>query len=207
MRLRWMRCLVLLAVLVLRLASPAAAAAPPPPSASDWLTGQFLVATPDIGDPHFRHAVILIIRHSPDGTLGVIVNRRVEEEPLASLMKALGQPIEGVTGSVALFYGGPVQPWTGLVLHTADYQTAGTLAIDGRVSVTSSTRILRDLAEHHGPQKSLIALGYAGWAPGQLEGELAQHAWYVEPEDPALIFAADPSKVWAEAMARRTVPL
>src|SRR5262249_20217114 len=118
-----------------------------------------------------------------------------------------GEEAPAVAGSVVIFAGGPVQPEIGFVVHSADYHRAETLAIDGRVAMTSSREILRDIANKQGPQKSLIAFGYAGWAPGQLEGELAHGFWFTAPEDPALVFDLDRDKVWDDAMKRRTQEL
>jgi putative transcriptional regulator len=105
---------------------------------------------------------------------------------------------------VPVFVGGPVEPGTALVLHSAEYRGPGTLAIDGRVALTASRQILRDMAAKTGPQKSLLAFGYAGWAAGQLDGEIERNVWFTAPEDLALVFDADRTKVWDLAMARRT---
>src|SRR5262249_57457995 len=107
-------------------------------------------------------------------------------------------------GKVGMFVGGPVQREGVLVLHSAEYRGTGTLDVDGRVAVTGSPQILRDMAAKAGPQKSLLAFGYAGWAPGQLDGEMERNVWFTAPEDPALVFDADRDKVWDLAMARRT---
>jgi putative transcriptional regulator len=103
-----------------------------------------------------------------------------------------------------VFIGGPVQPNVGFVVHSTDYRRAGTLDVDGRVAMTSSLEVLRDIADKKGPAKALIAFGYAGWAPGQLENELARNVWDTAPEDPALVFDDDRDKVWEHAAARRT---
>ncbi len=179
--------------------------APEPDSAS--LAGQFLVAAPEMSDPRFYHAVILMVRHSKDGAFGIIINRPVGERSLASLMDAIGADATGVTGNVRLYSGGPVQPEIGFVVHSLDYRRDATIDIDGRVAMTANLEVLRDIGHDKGPQKRLIAFGYAGWAAGQLEGELAQGAWFTEPEDPKLVFDDDPAKVWDDAVARRTFPL
>jgi putative AlgH/UPF0301 family transcriptional regulator len=108
---------------------------------------------------------------------------------------------------VEVFAGGPVEPQLGFVIHTTDYHSGATLDIDGHVAVTASREILFDIARHKGPKKSLIVFGYAGWAPGQLEGEMAQHAWFTAPEDPDLVFDQPRSALWQAAMARRTLNL
>jgi putative transcriptional regulator len=116
----------------------------------------------------------------------------------------LGDKDANVDGTVRLFAGGPVQPQVGFVVHSAEYRRPETIAIDGRVAATSSREIVRDIAERKGPDKALIAFGYAGWGPGQLEGELALQAWFTAPADLELIFEAERDKVWDLAFARRT---
>jgi putative transcriptional regulator len=175
------------------------------PSAS--LAGQLLVATPEMGDPRFRHTVILMVQHNKDGALGVVINRPTTELPIAKLLGALGLDSKGAEGTVRLFAGGPVQPEIGLVVHSADYHRTGTIDIDGRVAMTSNPDVLRDIGQHKGPRQSLIAFGYAGWGPGQLEGELAQDGWFTVPENPSLVFDVDRDKLWDEAMKHRTISL
>ncbi len=178
-----------------------------PPVPTNSLAGQLLVATPEMGDPRFYHTVILMVQHDERGALGIIVNRLIGERPLASLLDALGDKDSGVSGVVRIFAGGPVEPSVGFVVHTADYIRRGTINIDGRVAMTSSVEVLRDLGQGRGPQKSLIAFGYAGWRAGQLEDELTQSAWFSEPENPAMVFDDDREKLWDEATKKRTYPL
>jgi len=168
------------------------------------LAGQLLIASPDMRDPRFDHAVILVVRHDRDGALGVVINMPAGERPLAGLLAAIGEKRADATGNVPVFVGGPVAPDTVLVLHSAEYRCPGTLAIDGHVAMTTSPQILRDIAAKAGPQKSLLAFGYAGWGAGQLDGEMAHNVWFTAPEDPKLVFDAERDKVWDLAMARRT---
>ncbi len=170
-------------------------------------TGQLLIASPGIGDPRFHRAVILVVQHDEGGALGIVINRPIAERSIASLLEALGQDSAGVTGDLRIFYGGPVRPEVGFILHSADYHRSGTFDIDGRVAMTSRAEILRDIGRGLGPAKSLVAFGYAGWGPGQLEDELAHGVWFTAPEDPALVFDEDRERVWDRAMARRTIPL
>jgi putative transcriptional regulator len=171
------------------------------------LAGQLLVASPDMRDPRFRHAVILMVRHDNDGAVGIVINRPIEEMPLARLLKALGQDSTGVVAQVRIFAGGPVQPQSGYIVHSADYHRTGTIDIDSHMAMTSSPEVLRDIGHNEGPKKSLVAFGYAGWGRGQLEGELARGGWFTTPADPRLVFDADRAKLWDEAMARRTISL
>jgi putative transcriptional regulator len=160
-----------------------------------------------MGDPRFHETVILMARHDKNGAFGLVINKPLGERTLASLLAALGEKDEGVAGSVRVFAGGPVQPEVGFVVHSADYRRAGTIVVDQRVAVTSSREILRDIAKKQGPQKSLLAFGYAGWGPSQLDGEMALGAWFTAQEDVSLIFDLDRAKVWDEAMKRRTQDL
>jgi putative transcriptional regulator len=171
------------------------------------LAGQLLVAAPDMGDPRFQHTVILMVQHNKDGALGIAINRPVKELPIAKLLEALGLDSKGSEGTVRLFAGGPVQPEIGLIVHSADYHRTGTIDIDGRVAMTANPEILRDIGHHEGPKQSLVAFGYAGWGPGQLEGELALGGWFTVPEDPKLLFDVDREKLWDEAMKHRTISL
>lgn len=178
-----------------------------PPAEGRSLAGQLLIASPQIGDPRFYHTVILIVRHNAQGAFGIVINRPVEERSLASLLEAIGTDATGIKGRARIFAGGPVEPEIGFIVHSAEYHRAETVDVDGRVALTSSPEILRDLGHGKGPKQNLIAFGYAGWGPGQLEGELARHDWFTAPEDPKIIFDEDRDHVWDAAMARRTLDL
>ena len=171
------------------------------------LTGQVLVATPAMRDPRFEHTVILMLRHERGGAFGIVINRPMGERPLADLLGALGDKDPAVSGSVRVFAGGPVEPEIGFVVHSPEYRLPGTLDVDGRVAMTSNAKVLRDIADKMGPNKSLVAFGYAGWGPGQLEGELGHNVWYTAPADANLIFDDDRDKLWEHAVARRTQDL
>ena len=201
--------LSVVAAAVLLSASLLNAALSPPEEAPKFqsLAGQLLVATPQMGDPRFYQTVILVVRHDRNGALGIIINRPVQERSLASLLQALGEKDTGVAGSVRIFAGGPVQPEIGFVLHSPDYHRPETVDIDGRVAMTSSLQVLRDIANGRGPSKSIVAFGYAGWTADQLEGELRQRAWFTAENDQKLIFDEDRDKVWEEAMKHRTQDL
>jgi putative transcriptional regulator len=179
-----------------------ATAADPPEIAS--LTGQLLIAAPTIGDPRFAHTVILMVRHDREGAFGIVINRPVGEGSIASLLEAAGEDVSGISGNMKIFSGGPVQQELGFVVHSAEYRLDGTLDVDGRVAMTANRQVLRDIGHNKGPLKSLFALGYAGWGPGQLEGELARPDWFTTPAEPRLIFDDDRTNLWEEAMARRT---
>ena len=174
------------------------------PPAGQSLAGQFLVATPEMGDPRFAETVILLVRHDKTGALGIVINRPVVERSMASLMEELGDKNPDAKGTVRIYAGGPVESSVGFVIHSAEYHRAETMAVDEHVSVTSSLQVLRDLGRGAGPHKALVAFGYAGWGPGQLENEMAQRGWFTEPEDPKLLFDVERSVVWKEALSRRS---
>jgi putative transcriptional regulator len=160
-----------------------------------------------MGDPNFRHAVILMVRHDKTGALGIIINRPIQEVPLARLMDLVGKRSTGITGRAQVFAGGPVDPQIGFVVHTAEYHRSGTIDIDGHVAMTSDPEALSDICNHKGPRQSLIAFGYAGWGPGQLESEMMLGGWFTMPEDPKFVFDMDRDKLWDEMTKRRTYPL
>ena len=186
---------------VLLLGAPTAADDPP---ATESLAGQLLIASPNIGDPRFAHAVILMVKHDKEGAFGIIINRPFAEKSIASLLEGPGEDVSGIEGTLRVFSGGPVQPELGFVVHSAEYRRDDTIEVDEHVAMTASRQILRDIGHNHGPQKSLFALGYAGWGPGQLENELARRDWFTAPEEPKLIFDDDRAGLWEDAMARRT---
>jgi putative transcriptional regulator len=194
----WRARPVALVLLLMAAFSGAAAAAGMP------FPGQLLVASRSMGDPRFHHAVVLILRHDRTGAFGIVINRPVGERSIKSLLAEIGDRKDtDVTGSLRVFAGGPVEPQLGFVIHTPDYRGKGTLAIDDEVAMTASRAILVDIGHQRGPKQSLIAFGYAGWAAGQLETELADHAWYTAPGDPKLIFGDPRAGLWDKAMALR----
>lgn len=202
------RCLRLSALLA-ALIAPAALHGAAPPGASPKqdqpsLAGQLLIASPEMRDPRFQQTVLVMVRHDRDGAMGIVINRPLGEQPLARLLEAIGEMAAGATGVAPVFQGGPVQLELGFVLHSADYRRAETREIAAGIAMTATPEIFRDIAAKAGPNKSLIAFGYAGWGPGQLEAELAQNGWHTAPIDSRLVFDEDRDKVWERAMARRT---
>jgi len=185
---------------LLRAALPGSDEAPARPS----LAGQLLVAAPWIGDPRFERTVILVVEHGPGGAFGIVINKPIGEQPLASVFKALGQKEGNDTGSVRIFSGGPVQPEVGFVVHSADYRRPETVALTDRLSVTSSVAILQDIGDKRGPAKILVAFGRAGWGPDQLEHEIEEHAWGTAEADPTLVFDEDRDNVWEDARKHST---
>ncbi len=162
--------------------------------------GELLIAAPDMPAP-FDHAVVLMAQHNRDGALGIVINHPAGPRPIAEVLTAMGADAKGVTNDVMLFLGGPVSPGIAFVLHSTDYRRPNTIDIDGRIALTDAAEVLRDIGLGKGPQKSLLAFGYAGWVPSQLDDEIKAGAWAAVPDDPALVFDDDRSKVWADALA------
>jgi putative transcriptional regulator len=194
--------LLVAAVAIVTPAAMLRAALPTQPEVSGRTSfaGQLLIASPSLRDP-FDHAVIMIARHDHTGALGIVINRPITWRPIATVLAALGADATGVTDSVLIFLGGPVSPNVAFALHSTEYHGSHTLDIDGHVALSDAAEVLRDLGIGHGPKQSLIAFGYAGWAPQQLDDELARGAWVAAPENPALVFDTDRAKVWTDALA------
>ncbi len=184
-----------------------AAEAGDPASASESVAGQLLVATKKMGDPRFAETVIYMVKHDATGAMGVVVNLPMGEVSAADLLDQLGVESEGVSGSIRMHYGGPVEARRGFVLHSPDYVGDGTLVVDGAVAMTRDREIIRDMVSGAGPQRSLLAFGYAGWGAGQLESEFMTGSWITVPADEALVFDDDSDGKWRRAIARRAIEL
>ena len=175
-----------------------------PNGRSTSLTGRYLVASPEMHDPNFRHTVIYLVHHDAFGAMGVVINRLMAKGPVGSLLDAFG--IEGdpsEEAQVKMHYGGPVEPESSLVLHRDGYRTGTTVDIVNHLAVSSSDDVLTDLALGEGPGDSLFILGYAGWASEQLENEITAGSWFVVDSDDALLFDDDIATKWQRAMALR----
>lgn len=166
---------------------------------SSFLDGQMLIAMPGMSDPRFDRSVIFMCAHSDNGAMGIIVNKRAPMISFNELLERLDiMPQESRiklpddVQSMLVQFGGPVEPGRGFVLHTSDYFSADTsLPIDERVALTATLDILRAIAGGQGPRRSLLALGYAGWAPGQLEDEIQRNGWLSCAADEDLLFGND----------------
>src|ERR1700730_16112235 len=175
-----------------------------------FLDGQMLIAMPSMGDERFARAVIYMCAHSPDGAMGIIVNQpaahisfsdllvQLEVLPAADLILLPQQ-----AGGVKVLKGGPVDTQRGFVLHSADFFIENsTLPIDEGVCLTATLEILKAIARGSGPRSAILALGYAGWAPGQLENEIQHNGWLHCAADPDLIFGADTEGKYALALKK-----
>jgi putative transcriptional regulator len=171
------------------------------------LTGQLLVATPDMRDPRFIETVIYIVKHGANGAMGIVINRPIAKGPLEELLNGIGVEGKGAKGEVILHYGGPVSPEAGLILHSDDVLLESSTRVRDGIAMTSDLKLIEAISRGKGPRQSLLAIGYAGWAPGQLEDELKADAWFVVSADKAFIFGKDAEKKWRQAIDKRQIPL
>ena len=177
-------------------------------SAEGYLDGQLLIAMPVMSDPRFARSVIYLCAHSEDGAMGLIINQRASHISFTGLLKQLGIVGDDADEIVPpdllrmnVHVGGPVSSEKGFVLHSADYFAEdSTLEIDKSVCLTATIDILKAMAGGKGPEQAILALGYAGWAPGQLESEIQANGWLHCPADRDLIFGPDLELKYARAL-------
>lgn len=177
---------------------------------TDSLEGQFLIAMPSMADSRFEHSVIYLCSHSDQGAMGLVVNQVARHLSLEELLiqldivnndeSAIRLP-DSVRG-MNVHKGGPVEVERGFVLHSDDFMlNQSTLTIDNGICLTATLEILRALAQGDGPEQAILALGYAGWAPGQLENEIQANGWLTAPADPEILFDTDFDAKWHRALA------
>ena len=195
----------ILLIAALGTAGPVAALEGPAASAS--LAGQLLVALPELEDPRFTKTVIYIVKHDSRGAVGLILNRPLGDIPIAVLLKQAGLPAAGVKGSVKLHVGGPVEATRVSVLHSDDYKGPDTSVVAGGIAITSEPGILQAIAAGKGPRRAHFNVGFAGWGPGQLEGEIKDGYWLTVPADDAIVFDDAYETKWDRAMAKRRINL
>lgn len=172
-----------------------------------YLSNHFLIAMPGLMDPNFHQTVTYISEHNAEGALGIVINRPLNLT-LGELLAHLQIPVEQPeVASLPIYSGGPVQPEQGFVVHTPVGRWGATLRVTEEIGITTSRDILYGLARGEGPGKVLVALGYAGWGPGQLEREMSENAWLSGPADPAILFETLSEKRWAAAAALLGVDL
>jgi putative transcriptional regulator len=173
----------------------------------DYLRGKLLLAMPNMGDPRFERSVICLCEHSEQGAMGIVVNQPADHIAFPELMDQLNIPAPDECAQVGVFTGGPVEPNRGFVLHSADYLHDTTLIVSELVALSATVDILKALACGAGPRHSLLALGYAGWGPGQLEAEIQENAWLHTEADPDLLFETEAALKWPLAMAKLGIDL
>lgn len=165
------------------------------------LTGKLLIAMPGMGDPRFDHSVIFLCEHSEKGAMGLIVNKPVGDLPFPQLLEQLEIAVGPGAEGTRVHFGGPVESGRGFVLHSADYDSAlGTLSVDDDFAMTATLDVLEDISAGSGPEKALLALGYAGWGPGQLEEEIAQNGWLTADATPEIVFSRENITKWERAL-------
>ncbi len=165
------------------------------------LVGKLLIAMPDMSDPRFAKSVVFMCAHSDEGGMGLIVNRPQPEVKFAKLLEQMEIPVSVGARDVRVHYGGPVDQQRGFVLHSNDYASDnGTLDVDDDYRMTATLQVLEDLARGEGPDVSMMALGYAGWGPGQLEYEIGQNGWLTCAPTDEILFGAENDSKWAAAL-------
>lgn len=165
------------------------------------LTGKLLIAMPGMGDPRFARSVVFLCEHSAEATMGLIVNKPAPEVSVADLMAQLEIDMPGARPGLRVHFGGPVETGRGFVLHTRDYAAnSATLEVTPEIGMTATLDILEDIAAGGGPEKAILALGYAGWGPGQLESEMRENGWLTCDATPEIVFHPDDHEKWQMAL-------
>lgn len=170
-----------------------------------WLTGQLLIAMPGLAGSLFARSVIYLCAHTPDGAMGLILNQPLASPSFEDLLQTLGVEPRPPARAIRLHSGGPVENGRGFVLHTRDWTGEGSLLVDARVALTASLDVLKAIAGGGGPEQGLLALGYSGWGPGQLDREMQENAWLSMPlaaADLGLLFDSDHEGKWLRALGR-----
>jgi putative transcriptional regulator len=167
-----------------------------------FLVGQLLVAMPGMRDPRFAKTVVYMCAHSPEGAMGLVINRALESLTFGDLLEQMEITPPPAQRAINIHFGGPVETGRGFVLHSPDYKQEGTLLVADEVSLTATVDILRAIAAGQGPRRHLLALGYAGWGPGQLDGEILANGWLHVAADEALLFDRNLNSKWERAMTK-----
>lgn len=168
---------------------------------SSDLSGKLLIAMPEMTDPRFANSVVYMCAHSDEGAMGLIVNKPQPKVRFSNLLEQLDiVKSEGVR-DIRVHFGGPVEMSRGFVLHTTDYRSeTGTMDVDEGIGMTATLDVLEDIAKGEGPTTSMLALGYAGWAPGQLEGEIVDNGWLVSESRNDILFGRANEHKWQAAL-------
>ena len=174
---------------------------------NNFLIGKFLVSMPDMEDDRFKETVVYMCTHGKDGAVGLIINKKLTDISFFDLAVPLDIKPRPDLESLGLYQGGPLYKIRGFVLHSSEYFKPGTFRIDKDIAVSSSVDILTDIAKGQGPKQNLIALGYAGWEPKQLEYELMDNRWLVVPSDKDLIFNTPDEFKWEKAIEESNIDL
>ncbi len=174
---------------------------------SSYFEGQMLVAMPQMSDTRFSRTVIYLCAHSADGAMGLVVNRLIESITFPDLLEQLNVDTVPAVDQIRVHFGGPVESGRGFVLHSDDYMQETTLMIQEGVALTATLDVLRAMADGTGPRRSMLALGYAGWAPGQLDAEIQANGWLNVSADQDLIFGSNLDGKWNSALDKLGINL
>ena len=173
-----------------------------PDEDQSYLSRQFLIAMPSMPDPNFAHGVTLMCKHNEDGAIGITINRP-SNFTLLEVLRQLGiQCDDEDLGNTTVFDGGPVHPERGFVLHTPSEPYESSISINDDITVTTSRDVLADIVAGTGPEKFIVALGYAGWEAGQLEHEIRENAWLNIDAESAIVFDMPVKDRWEQAVGR-----
>ena len=168
----------------------------------NYLSGQLLIAMPGLQDPRFAKTVIFLCAHNADGAMGLVINREIDSISFPDLLEQLDiEPSDDVE-LIKVHFGGPVDSGRGFVLHSPDYVQDTTMVVDAEVALTATIDVLKAIAGGSGPRRRLLALGYAGWGPGQLDTEIKANGWLHVAADADLVFGADLEGKWQRAMGK-----
>lgn len=171
------------------------------------LKNNFLIAMPSLKDPNFSQTVTYLCEHSEDGAMGIVINRPMSINLGEILFHIKMETTDPVIKNQLVYHGGPVQPERGFVLHCPTGDWDSTLKVTENIAVTTSQDILAVISQGKGPEQHLVALGYAGWAPGQLEQEIAANSWLNGPADPQILFTTKCEHRWQAAATLLNVDL
>jgi len=166
------------------------------------VTGKLLIAMPGMRDPRFARSVVYMCAHSLEGAMGLVINRALESLTFSDLLEQLGIQSQIVHHGINVHFGGPVDTGRGFVLHSPDYRQDGTAIMADGVALTATIDILRAIASGEGPRRHLLALGYAGWGPGQLDDEIRANGWLHVAADEDLVFGPELESKWERAIAK-----
>jgi putative transcriptional regulator len=169
---------------------------------SGYLTGQVLIAMPQMQDPRFAHSVVYLCAHSSEGAMGLVVNRLFESITFPDLLEQLSIEPAGSVDAIRVHFGGPVDASRGFVLHSTDYLQETTMVVDDTVALTATVDVLKAIADGKGPRNALLALGYAGWGAGQLDDEMLANSWLTAPADDDLLFGLELESKWDRALGK-----
>ncbi len=168
-----------------------------------FLDGQILIAMPNMQDPRFYRSLVYLCAHSSEGAMGLIINKTASDLVWKDLFRRLDIPIGKKNAPRPVHFGGPVETGRGFVLHSSDFHCKNaTMRVDDQTSMTATLEVLQAIAMGRGPARAIVALGYAGWAPGQLESELQMNGWLLCEPDETLLFGGEDDDKWDRALAK-----